>query len=150
MHLLLTVNKTTEFTGFNPNVGPLGSNNFSLPPVPPLPISVPNSNSNNNTSPANVFAQMKSGTFANEDHSQPQSAGSLAQFPATYFWPADLADKYDSLRPARKYSSDLHRMTLMGFYSFNPPINWMDSAVSEPIHGIPTIDFRLLLRWYNE
>lgn len=80
--LLLTVDKNTEFTGFNPNVGPSVPNNFTLPPVPPLPISVPNSNGNNNTSPANVFAQMKSGTFANEDHTQPQSSGSSGQYPA--------------------------------------------------------------------
>jgi hypothetical protein len=77
-NLLLTVEKTIEFTGFNPGLGSLASNNFSVPPVPPLPIS-PSSNSNN-TSPANVFAQMKSGTFANEDHSQPQPAGSLAHY----------------------------------------------------------------------
>ncbi|KAF8627174.1 hypothetical protein AX15_004492 [Amanita polypyramis BW_CC] len=73
-----------QFTGFNPGAGQFIPNNFTAPPVPPLPSSVANSNGNNNsTSPANVFAQMKSGTFANEDNPQPQSA-----------------EKYDALRPS--------------------------------------------------
>ncbi|KAF8655285.1 hypothetical protein AX16_003184 [Volvariella volvacea WC 439] len=56
-----------QFTSINP---PL--NNTILPsPVPPLP----NTQNTTNTSPANVFAQMKSGTFATEnDPSTPQSA----------------------------------------------------------------------------
>jgi len=52
-------------TGFN---APLGPSPFANPngmaSPPPLP-----SNPTNNTSPANVFAQMKSGTFANENDS---------------------------------------------------------------------------------
>lgn len=40
------------------------SNGFSSPP--PLP-GLNNNSSSNNTSPANVFAQMKSGTFAKDD-----------------------------------------------------------------------------------
>ncbi|KAK2466185.1 hypothetical protein APHAL10511_001827 [Amanita phalloides] len=71
-----------QFTGFNPNLGSFTNNSFAAPPVPPLPISIPASNSNN-TSPANVFAQMKSRTFANEDTAQPQPSV-----------------KYDALRPA--------------------------------------------------
>ena len=50
------------------------------PPVPPLP-----SQPAVNTNPANIFAQMKSGTFAQDD-SAPQGA-----------------DKYDALRPNRKF-----------------------------------------------
>lgn len=51
---------------------------FSPPPVPPLPTQPAPNNS-----PANIFAQMKSGNFANEDQSSaPQTA-----------------DKYDALRP---------------------------------------------------
>ncbi|PFH46321.1 hypothetical protein AMATHDRAFT_7968 [Amanita thiersii Skay4041] len=73
-----------QFTGFNPSPAPGPMNNFVAappPPVPPLPSSINNNNSN--TSPANVFAQMKSGAFANDiDSSKPQSA-----------------DKYDALRP---------------------------------------------------
>lgn len=58
-------------TGFNPGFGqsPYGGGITSPPPAP-APAPVPN------TSPANVFAQMKSGTFANEN--APQSAGSLS------------------------------------------------------------------------
>jgi len=52
-------------TGFN---APLGPSPFANPngmaSPPPLP-----SNPSNNTSPANVFAQMKSGAFANENDS---------------------------------------------------------------------------------
>ena len=75
---------SVEFTGFNPNAGLFTSNNFTAPPVPPLPSSVANSNGSNNTSPANVFAQMKSGTFANEESSQPQSSGSLTDLARDY------------------------------------------------------------------
>jgi len=63
-------------TGFNPGFGQSPFNtSVSPPPVPPLPPA-------SNTSPANIFAQMKSGTFAtsNENGPQPQ-------------------DKYDALRP---------------------------------------------------
>ncbi|KAJ7129719.1 hypothetical protein C8R44DRAFT_777490 [Mycena epipterygia] len=52
------------------------ANGFSSPPpVPPLPSSA------TNTTPANIFAQMKSGTFGAEDNT-PQSS-----------------DRYDALRP---------------------------------------------------
>jgi len=61
-------------TGFNPGFGQF--NGVSPPPVPPLP-------SSNNVSPANIFAQMKSGTFASgNENTNPQSS-----------------DKYDALRP---------------------------------------------------
>ena len=76
-------------TGFNPGFGqsPFGGNGFNAsappPPVPPLP-----SQPSVNTNPANIFAQMKSGTFAQDD--APQSA-----------------DKYDALRPNRELSSSM-------------------------------------------
>ncbi|KAI6164823.1 hypothetical protein EDD17DRAFT_1474079 [Pisolithus thermaeus] len=59
------------------------SNVMSTPsPATVMPYSQPPNNSNPSTSPANIFAQMKSGTFATDnDHSAPQQAG-----------------KYDSLR----------------------------------------------------
>ncbi|KAL1747654.1 hypothetical protein HDZ31DRAFT_60987 [Schizophyllum fasciatum] len=60
-------------TGFNPNMGMSG--NFTTSP-PPLPSQTPQKD----TSPANIFAQMKSGTFASD--SAPQDA-----------------NKYDALRP---------------------------------------------------
>ncbi|RDX55445.1 hypothetical protein OH76DRAFT_1396833 [Lentinus brumalis] len=68
-------------TGFNPGYGqsPFGGNGYSAtppPPAPPLP-----SQSSVNTNPANIFAQMKSGTFA-QDEPGPQGA-----------------EKYDALRP---------------------------------------------------
>ncbi|GBE79439.1 hypothetical protein SCP_0206380 [Sparassis crispa] len=64
-------------TGFNPGFGQLPfSNGVSSPPPAPPASSVAS------TSPANVFAQMKSGTFATNETSVPQSA-----------------DKYDALRP---------------------------------------------------
>jgi hypothetical protein len=70
----------SQFTGFHPNANqPLFNAALSAPPVPPTP---PASNINN-TSPANIFAQMKSGTFAadnNDSRVQP-------------------AEKYDALRP---------------------------------------------------
>ncbi|THV08589.1 hypothetical protein K435DRAFT_772053 [Dendrothele bispora CBS 962.96] len=64
-------------TGFNPGFGQFNNGMSSPPPVPS------NSNNNNSANPANIFAQMKSGTFATEnDTSVPQSA-----------------DKYNALRP---------------------------------------------------
>ncbi|KAH6914937.1 hypothetical protein BKA70DRAFT_559793 [Coprinopsis sp. MPI-PUGE-AT-0042] len=55
-------------TGFNPSMGSGNFGNFSsAPPVPPLP-----QQQSKDTSPANVFASMKSGTF--EDDSAPRSA----------------------------------------------------------------------------
>ncbi|KAM5540360.1 hypothetical protein V8D89_005818 [Ganoderma adspersum] len=67
-------------TGFNPGVnigfGSPFANPAPPPPVPPVPSQPPV-----NTNPANIFAQMKSGTFAQDD-SLPQGT-----------------DKYDALRP---------------------------------------------------
>ncbi|KAJ3008655.1 hypothetical protein NUW54_g3073 [Trametes sanguinea] len=70
-------------TGFNPGFGqsPFGSGSYSVqapppPPPPPAPARPPV-----DTNPANIFAQMKSGTFA-ADESMPQPQ-----------------DKYDALRP---------------------------------------------------
>jgi len=61
---------------FNGSFGQLPT--YSPPPVPPLPSAAAN-----NTSPANIFAQMKSGTFATgNDTTNPQPS-----------------DKYDALRP---------------------------------------------------
>ncbi|KAG5637779.1 hypothetical protein H0H81_003280 [Sphagnurus paluster] len=63
-----------QFTGFNPNFGQSPFNNtISSPPLPPLQ-SPP---ATNNTSPANIFAQMKSGTFATDNNNtlQPQQPG---------------------------------------------------------------------------
>ncbi|KAH7916094.1 hypothetical protein BJ138DRAFT_996415 [Hygrophoropsis aurantiaca] len=70
-------------TGFSPFAQSPFNNPASPPPVPPLPSFSPPSNQNqNNTSPANIFAQMKSGTFANgNDVSGPQQP-----------------EKYDALR----------------------------------------------------
>ncbi|KAF9259485.1 hypothetical protein L218DRAFT_963517 [Marasmius fiardii PR-910] len=68
-------------TGFNSGFGQSPFNTISSPPpVPPLPSSMPNNHTD--TSPANIFAQMKSGTFASDNSSTPQSS-----------------DKYDALRP---------------------------------------------------
>ncbi|KAJ7179165.1 hypothetical protein C8R46DRAFT_1072719 [Mycena filopes] len=60
------------------NPAPFNNNNgfSSPPPVPPLP-----SSNTTNTNPANIFAQMKSGTFGAEDN-VPQGS-----------------DRYDALRP---------------------------------------------------
>ncbi|KAH7930078.1 hypothetical protein BV22DRAFT_1191549 [Leucogyrophana mollusca] len=70
-------------TGFSPFAqSPFNNVVSSPPPAPPLPsYSQPSNHSN--TSPANVFAQMKSGTFANgNDGTGPQQP----------------AEKYDALR----------------------------------------------------
>ncbi|KAJ4482744.1 hypothetical protein C8R41DRAFT_922118 [Lentinula lateritia] len=57
----------TNPTGFNPAMGPnFNAGMSSPPPVPPLPSATSNHNS---TNPANIFAQMKSGTFANDNES---------------------------------------------------------------------------------
>lgn len=75
-----------EYTGFNPNANqPLFNAALSAPPpVPPLPPAPnpPQFASNlNNTSPANIFAQMKSGTFAADSNDmRAQSAGTLSPF----------------------------------------------------------------------
>lgn len=79
----------TQFTGFNPNVNQsLSLSNAALsvlPRVPPLPpVSNPPLQLAPNTSPANVFAQMKSGTFAADDND------SRAQ-PAEKYRPSPLA-----------------------------------------------------------
>ncbi|CCM04043.1 uncharacterized protein FIBRA_06201 [Fibroporia radiculosa] len=66
-------NPTGYASGFGQS--PFG-NGASSPPAPPSQPAM-------NTSPANIFAQMKSGTFASDNTSVPQSA-----------------DKYDALRPA--------------------------------------------------
>ncbi|EJD00905.1 uncharacterized protein FOMMEDRAFT_141675 [Fomitiporia mediterranea MF3/22] len=63
-------------TGFNPGFNQIASPPPPVPPIPPLPTN----NAPNNTAPANVFAQMKAGTFANDN--APQSG-----------------NKYDALRP---------------------------------------------------
>lgn len=65
-------------TGYNPGFGqsPFGNGVASPPPVPQQQSSLAN------TTPANIFAQMKSGTFANDNSTGPQGA-----------------DKYDALRP---------------------------------------------------
>jgi hypothetical protein len=66
-------------TGFNPGFGQSLFNNGlpSLSPAPPL--STPASS---NTSPATIFAQMKSGTFASEtDGTSPQPSGELKYSP---------------------------------------------------------------------
>jgi hypothetical protein len=69
----------TGFNGFNTGFGqsPFG-NGVATPPVPPLPPSVVAAGpgpAQKNTNPANVFAAMKAGTFANANDSAPQSAG---------------------------------------------------------------------------
>ncbi|KAG6817462.1 hypothetical protein H0H87_008630 [Tephrocybe sp. NHM501043] len=77
----------SQFTGFNPNFGQSPLNNSSPspfnntpPPVPPLP-----SSSTTNTSPANIFAQMKSGTFATDNNSNMQPQPVLSAQPTG--WP---------------------------------------------------------------
>ena len=67
----------TEPTGFNPGFGqsPFG-NGVGPGPVPPLPPSIAAAGPGpapKDTNPANVFAAMKAGTFAND--TAPQSAG---------------------------------------------------------------------------
>lgn len=73
-HFNLVPTSTNLFvdpTGFNPGFGqsPFG-NPSSPPPMPPFP-----SSASNNTSPANIFAQMKSGTFASGNENEPQPQG---------------------------------------------------------------------------
>ena len=69
----------TEPTGFNPGFGqqPQQFGNGLIPPVPPLPgfaqQQQQQQQQQKDTNPANVFAAMKAGSFAND--SAPQSAG---------------------------------------------------------------------------
>ena len=68
-----------EPTGFNPGFGqPSFGGNGIAPPVPPLPQlqsagAGPGQPQQKDSNPANIFAAMKAGTFAND--SAPQSAG---------------------------------------------------------------------------
>lgn len=80
-------------TGFNPGFGQGFNSISSVPPVPPLPSSPVS-----NTNPANIFAQMKSGTFANDNDSAAQDA-----------------DKYNALRPNRKYMTPPSHITVNNF-----------------------------------
>lgn len=69
--------------------------------TPPLAQSNPSS-SNQTTSPANIFAQMKSGTFATEnDHTAPQQSGKFARRSIPQVFDYRTA-KYDALRVNRK------------------------------------------------
>ncbi|KAF8845883.1 hypothetical protein BDN67DRAFT_961539 [Paxillus ammoniavirescens] len=67
----------TNPTGFSPFGQSPFNNVVSTPPVPSLPLSRTSNNSaSSTTSPANIFAQMKSGTFASgNEQSEPQQAG---------------------------------------------------------------------------
>ncbi|KAF9481963.1 hypothetical protein BDN70DRAFT_829987 [Pholiota conissans] len=66
----------SQMTGFNP---PLGPSIFGPGPASPPPLP---SNPSNNTSPANIFAQMKSGTFANDnDNTHGSNPGLNGQTP---------------------------------------------------------------------
>lgn len=69
----------------------------SPPPVPPFP----SGNSNTNTAPANVFASMKSGTFAqDENNAVPQSAGKYQNRSFKAHSYGMITDKYNALRPS--------------------------------------------------
>jgi actin cytoskeleton-regulatory complex protein SLA1 len=76
------------------SASPFGGGMSSPPPLPTSP-----SNNTNNTNPANIFAQMKSGTFAN-DEAQPEPS-----------------EKYDALRPGREFYTS---STAMTGYSLDP------------------------------
>lgn len=69
------------FNGFQPNS--MFSASGASPPA--LPVGMNSNQQNTNTSPANVFASMKSGTFANDDNLGSQTA-----------------DKYNALRTGRE------------------------------------------------
>ncbi|KAG6919410.1 hypothetical protein DXG01_006293 [Tephrocybe rancida] len=78
----------SQFTGFNPNYGQSPFNNpsppsFNTPPSFPPPASTPTTN----TSPANIFAQMKSGTFANDNNTNTQPQSALAAQPTGWGQP---------------------------------------------------------------
>jgi actin cytoskeleton-regulatory complex protein SLA1 len=65
------IDSAADPTGFNTGFGQSPFNRLaSPPPVPPLP-----SSTSNNISPANIFAQMKSGTFASGNEHGPQPQG---------------------------------------------------------------------------
>jgi len=69
--LLLSINSVADPTGYSP----FGQSPFDN--VVSTPSPAPSNNSlASNTSPANIFAQMKSGTFASgNEHAVPQQAG---------------------------------------------------------------------------
>jgi len=69
----------SHVTGFNPPSNQSNFGNFGgLSSPPPLPS---NPNQTNNTSPANIFAQMKSGTFANDNDNSSHGSGLNGQTP---------------------------------------------------------------------
>jgi hypothetical protein len=76
-------------TGFNGGYGQFNSS-MSPPPSAPSPA--------NNANPANIFAQMKSGTFG--DDSAPQAPGkSSSPFLFRGSGSCQTSDRYDALRP---------------------------------------------------
>lgn len=86
---------------------PFGQSTFNMistpSPTPSVPYPQPQSGSNPSTSPANIFAQMKSGTFATDnDHATPQQASELSLLMAFATFLVDaFSDKYDALRVNR-------------------------------------------------
>ncbi|KAL4075896.1 hypothetical protein J3A83DRAFT_4223634 [Scleroderma citrinum] len=99
-------NMSTRPVSTNPTgLSPFGQSTFnsmiSTPsPTPSLPYPQPPNGSNPSTSPANIFAQMKSGTFATDDHAVPQQA-----------------DKYDALRVNPQPTGFVPQATGWGFQS---------------------------------
>ncbi|KAG6332940.1 hypothetical protein ID866_6146 [Astraeus odoratus] len=91
-------------TGLSSFGQPSFSNMLSAPsPTPPQSYPSPPNNSNTTTSPANVFAQMKSGTFATDnDNATPQQA-----------------EKYDALRVNSQPTGFVPQITGWGFQPVN-------------------------------
>ena len=114
-------------TGFNPGLGPQSFNSGYTPPPPPppLPSFIPDatspanvfaqmksgalisstpSSSSSNVSPADVFASMKSGTFASGmEAAGPQPSGKWLFRMISGCNLNYILDKYDALRPSRKF-----------------------------------------------
>jgi hypothetical protein len=137
-------------TGFSPFGQSPFNNVVSTPPVPSLSLSRTSNNSaSSTTSPANVFAQMKSGTFASgNEQSEPQQAGGYLYIASLRFVFILSTGKYDALRVNRESYPCVLRATPVDRYD---QLN-QQGGLHRPLDGHPqttTWDFKVDMRDFS-